>query len=318
MVTVRATAILTLLGLVYAGLAQGDDNVLYRCTDSQGTLVFSNSRQGFQECREVGRFPKATAPAAQVQAIQPSPPVPAGTAPPAAAGSVAAPAAVASAPTPAARGTSVKRGAVYRYDRNGVVHYTNVKPAGAGTSAELVFTYAIENCIACEIRSTVDWHNVTLRLDEYRPEIARAAMTHGVDEALVRAVIHAESAYRVNARSHKGAQGLMQLIPATATRFGVTDAYDPGQNIAGGVQYLAWLLNRFNGDTRLATAGYNAGEGAVDRHGGVPPYAETQVYVERVAILHGRYRAALDAAAGVVPTAAALPSSASRLVGTAQ
>lgn len=313
MVTVRATAILTLLGLAHAGLVQGDDNVLYRCTDSQGTLVFSNSRQGFQDCREVGRYPKPAPSATQVRAIEPAGPIDTAVAP-VAAGSVATPAAPAPA-TPA--GNSVKRGAVYRYERDGVVHYTNVKPAGAGSRAELVFTYAIENCIACEIRSTVDWHNVALRLDEYRPEIARSAMEHGVDEALVRAVIHAESAYRANARSHKGAQGLMQLIPATATRFGVTDAYDPAQNIAGGVQYLAWLLNRFNGDIRLATAGYNAGEGAVDRHGGVPPYAETQVYVERVAILHGRYRAALDAAAGVMPATAAT-SAASRLVGTAQ
>ena len=315
MVTVRTTTIPALLGLAFAGLLQAGDNVLYRCTDGQGTLVFSNSRQGFQECREVGRFPKAAAPATQVKAIEPAPPAPAAT--PAAAGSVAAPGAVAAAPT----GNSVKRGAVYRYDRDGIIHYTNVRPSGSGTKAELVFTYAIENCIACEIRSSVDWHSVALRLDEYRPEIARAAMEHGVDEALVRAVIHAESAYRANARSHKGAQGLMQLIPATATRFGVTDAYDPAQNIAGGVQYLAWLLNRFNGDTRLATAGYNAGEGAVDRHGGVPPYAETQVYVERVAILHGRYRAALDAAAGVLPATAssvATPVSASRLIGTVQ
>ncbi|WP_205985044.1 lytic transglycosylase domain-containing protein, partial [Pseudofulvimonas gallinarii] len=235
---------------------------------------------------------------------------------PPAAGAIASPAA---APAPG----SVKRGAVYRYDRDGVIHYTNVRPTAPGTKAELVFTYAIENCIACEIRSSVDWHSVALKLDEYRSEIARAAMAHGVDEALVRAVIHAESAYRANARSNKGAQGLMQLIPATAARFGVTDPYDPAQNIAGGVQYLAWLLNRFNGDVRLATAGYNAGEGAVDRHGGVPPYAETQVYVERVAILHGRYRAALDAAAGVLPATASAAANGgnpgnARLIGTVQ
>ncbi len=324
MVIVRVTVFLSLLGLAAAGPVQADDNVLFRCTDAQGTLVFSNSRQGYQDCREVGRFPKPTTPATQVTAIQPTravaaqpgPSTSAGT--PAAAGAVATPATATAPPA----SSSVKRGAVYRFDRDGVIHYTNVRPTTPGTKAELVFTYAIENCIACEIRSTVDWHSVALRVDEYRPEIARAAMAHGVDEALVRAVIHAESAYRANARSNKGAQGLMQLIPATAARFGVTDAYDPAQNIAGGVQYLAWLLNRFNGDIRLATAGYNAGEGAVDRHGGVPPYAETQVYVERVAILHARYRAALDAAAGVLPaTASAVPSATSRdarLIGTVQ
>lgn len=312
MVIVRFTITATLLGLLAAGPVSASDNVLYRCTDAQGTLVFSNSQQGFQGCREVGRFPKPSAPATQIRAIEPT--RHAAEAAPAAAGSIATPTA---STAPAAASGSVKRGAVYRYDRDGVVHYTNVRPSGTGTRAELVFTYAIENCIACEIRSSVDWHNVALRLDEYRSEIARAAMEHGVDEALVRAVIHAESAYRANARSNKGAQGLMQLIPATAARFGVTDAYDPAQNIVGGVKYLAWLLNRFNGDVRLATAGYNAGEGAVDRHGGVPPYQETQVYVDRVAILHGRYRAALDAAAGVLP-AAASSSTASRLIGTAE
>lgn len=124
--------------------------------------------------------------------------------------------------------------------------------------------------------------------------VTSLAKRHGVDARLVHAVITVESAYQPRARSPKGARGLMQLMPATAQRFGVTDVYDPGQNIAGGVEYLAWLLKRFNGDTRLAAAGYNAGEGAVDRHGGVPPYAETQVYVERVGILHARYRAALD------------------------
>lgn len=82
----------------------------------------------------------------------------------------------------------------------------------------------------------------------------------------------------------------MQLMPATARRFGVTDSFDASQNIHGGVQYLAWLLRRFNGNLTTAAAGYNAGEGAVDRHGGVPPYRETQNYVVRVAQLADRYR----------------------------
>ena len=113
-----------------------------------------------------------------------------------------------------------------------------------------------------------------------------------MDEAIVRAIIHAESAYNPNALSRAGAQGLMQLMPATARRFGVSNAFDAAQNIQGGVQYLAWLLKRFNNNLTLAAAGYNAGEGAVDKYKGVPPYSETQRYVVRVAQLADRYRGA--------------------------
>ena len=87
----------------------------------------------------------------------------------------------------------------------------------------------------------------------------------------------------------------MQLMPATAERFGVSDAFDASQNIRGGVKYLAWLLKRFNGNVTLAAAGYNAGEGAVDKYDGVPPYKETQRYVERVGVLADRYRGLLAA-----------------------
>ena len=83
-------------------------------------------------------------------------------------------------------------------------------------------------------------------------------------------------------------------MPGTARRFGVMDAFNAGQNIRGGVQYLAWLLKRFNGNLSLAAAGYNAGEGAVDKYGGVPPYSETQRYVQRVAVLAERYRSGLN------------------------
>ena len=114
------------------------------------------------------------------------------------------------------------------------------------------------------------------------PEILRATIGTGVSPAMVVAVIAVESAGRVDAVSHKGAEGLMQLIPDTAERFGVTDSTDPAQNIRGGVAYLDWLLKRFDNDVVLALAGYNAGEGAVDRNGGVPPFAETRTYVPRV------------------------------------
>lgn len=185
----------------------------------------------------------------------------------------------------------VLRGAVYRVKRgSGITEYTNVKPLGA--VFDVLFTY-IATCAACDIHSKIDWLHTPLRLDAYRGEIAQAAMDSGVDASLLRAVIHAESAFNPLAVSIKGAQGLMQLMPSTASDLGVSDAFDVGQNIEAGARYIAQLLKDFNGDEQLATAAYNAGAGAVRKYGGVPPYAETQVYVQRVATLHDRYRKAL-------------------------
>ena len=113
-------------------------------------------------------------------------------------------------------------------------------------------------------------------------DIRHSATGARISPALVLAVIAVESAGRADAVSKVGATGLMQLMPATAERFGVTDASHPGQNVAGGIAYLDWLLTRFGGDPILALAAYNAGEGAVDTHFGVPPYAETQAYVPKV------------------------------------
>lgn len=112
--------------------------------------------------------------------------------------------------------------------------------------------------------------------------IAQAARTFNVSHGLIKAVMHTESGFNINARSPVGAQGLMQLMPATARRFNVSNAYDPHQNIHAGAKYLSWLLKRFKGDLSLALAAYNAGEGNVDKYGGIPPFRETQDYVRRV------------------------------------
>jgi soluble lytic murein transglycosylase-like protein len=116
--------------------------------------------------------------------------------------------------------------------------------------------------------------------------ILRAGEKYGVDPRFIHAVIWQESKYKVKARSHAGAQGLMQLMPPTARRFGCTDPYDTVSNIDAGTKYLRWLLKRFDGNVSLALAGYNAGEGSVDKYNGIPPYNETQNYVR---IITGRY-----------------------------
>jgi soluble lytic murein transglycosylase-like protein len=113
----------------------------------------------------------------------------------------------------------------------------------------------------------------------------------GVDPALVKAIIANESAFDANATSETGAQGLMQLEPGTAAELGVGNAYDPAQNIWGGTRYIRGLLERFHGDMRLAIAAYNAGPGAVEKYGGVPPYGQTQAYVENVLDSYRKYKA---------------------------
>ena len=118
--------------------------------------------------------------------------------------------------------------------------------------------------------------------EEFRDLINNTAQRHGVHPEFVHAVIDVESAFDPNALSKKGAQGLMQLMPDTAERFGVTNAFNPAQNIDGGTRYLRYLLDLFGGDTRLALAAYNAGENKVLEVKGVPPYRETRNYVARV------------------------------------
>jgi soluble lytic murein transglycosylase-like protein len=127
------------------------------------------------------------------------------------------------------------------------------------------------------------------RRSKYDPYIEHYATKYAIDATLVRAVIQVESGFDPTRVSRKGARGLMQLMPATAKRFGVTKIHDPEQNIRGGVQYLAYLTRLFNGDLPRILAGYNAGENAVLRYGGIPPYEETSTYVVKaMTVYRGR------------------------------
>ena len=119
------------------------------------------------------------------------------------------------------------------------------------------------------------------KFDEY---VMKASNKYEVDSNLIHAVIKAESSYDPYAVSPKGAGGLMQLMPATATQYGVIDRFSPEENIDGGTKYLKFLLNRYDGDISLAVAAYNAGEGAVDKYGDIPPYAETRAYVQKISL----------------------------------
>ncbi|WP_411850537.1 lytic transglycosylase domain-containing protein [Stenotrophomonas sp. LGBM10] len=285
---------------------------LYKCVGADGIPSYVSKRVSAASCSVVSNYrPDRSAPRRQAVPAPVAPPAAAPVAPAVAvaqadganagtaitATASAAPAAtVLSAPSaPAARTGKAQRvvnGQVYTYMKDGVRHYTSARPAQVASLGQVrtIHYSFIERCYACGANPGVNFGSVRLNTTAFQAEIAAAAREFGVEEAVVRAIIHAESAYNPTALSRAGAQGLMQLMPPTARRFGVTDSYDAAQNIRGGVQYLSWLLKRFNGNLTLAAAGYNAGEGAVDRHGGVPPYSETQYYVKRVALLADRYR----------------------------
>lgn len=206
-----------------------------------------------------------------------------------------------------ASGDRVLRGAVYRVvRRDGSVEYTNLRPAGQQDHAvTMLFSY-IATCVACNLHSNIRWDAVALNLTAYADVIQLASQESGVDEAFLRAIIHAESAFNPRAMSLKGAQGLMQLMPGTALDMGVRDAFDTAQNIRGGARYLGLLLRTFSGNERLAAAAYNAGPAAVQRYKGVPPYAETQVYVDRVGTLRKRYGVAIRPSGGRTPVVAGM------------
>lgn len=174
---------------------------------------------------------------------------------------------------------------VYTYRQsNGVPVFTDAVP----------FDQSYEvmefSCYACNPHSNVNWKRTKLHLHEYSSQISLAANEHGVDPALIRALIHAESGFNPRAKSKKGAIGLMQLMPGTASDMGV-NPNSATENIEGGVKYLALLLDQYKGDITLATAAYNAGPGMVNKYNGVPPFSETQTYVKRVKLLHERYKA---------------------------
>lgn len=179
-------------------------------------------------------------------------------------------------------GASAEAQIYTRVNPNGVVEATNVPESAAGFR----LTYPGKGTLI---------HSRSFRglyAGEYDHHIEAAASVWGVSGALVRAVIQVESEFDRNAVSSKGAQGLMQLMPFTARRFSVQDAFDARQNVFAGVQYLRLLLDMFGGDVALALAGYNAGENAVLRYGGIPPYKETQGYVRRIqALLASGFRA---------------------------
>jgi soluble lytic murein transglycosylase-like protein len=148
-----------------------------------------------------------------------------------------------------------------------------------GQSTEAVHTR--ERGVSMAISQSLDGFSTGDRtVDEF---IVQSGTRHGVDPVLLYAIMHRESSFKRHAVSHKGARGLMQLMPATAARFGVSNIFDPRQNIDAGARYMRFLLNFFGGDVSLALAGYNAGEGAVLKYGRrIPPYNETQEYVRRI------------------------------------
>lgn len=195
---------------------------------------------------------------------------------------------------------SVTAGNVYKFtDADGNVLFTNVvnsrkKPSGEGfkqyTKLQKVTWFKDTN-----VHKYGNWGDNEFAVrpsfsknrNAFDDIIRQSALALNVDHGLVKAIIHTESGFNPRARSKPGAQGLMQLMPATAAMYDVMDAYDPGENIRAGTRHIKYLITRYNNDLELALAAYNAGEGNVKKYGGIPPFAETQDYVKRVM---SRYR----------------------------
>lgn len=170
-----------------------------------------------------------------------------------------------------------------RVDRNGVVHYTNVRQNGTGWRRVVdERDPEIGNSNAHRWNPPVTRRSDPDRFTRYDAHIREAAALYQLPEPFIRAVMQVESNFYPDVVSVDGAMGLMQLMPATAANMGVLDAFDPRQNVLGGTRFLRLLANRFKGDLILTVAAYNAGQGAVNKYGGVPPYPETRRYVRRV------------------------------------
>jgi len=175
---------------------------------------------------------------------------------------------------------------IYRFtDKDGMVHYTNIKPV----SQTNVKTFSFPCYVSDPKCQQLDWERIPLNRLAFSEAIEATAEVFSIEESLIRAIIHAESAYQPEALSPQGAQGLMQLMPATQKELQIKNIFDPVSNIEGGTRYLASLLKEFNQNIDLATAAYNAGPGAVHKYGGIPPFKETREYVRRVKILYRRY-----------------------------
>jgi hypothetical protein len=188
----------------------------------------------------------------------------------------------------ALHGAAAPSGVTYLYtynDRNGNVVINNLPPAflkGQGLILRHVGVGHVRLAMTRQEMAKV------LRSPELLAMVDSIAAAEGIDPYLARAVIQAESAFYARARSRTGALGLMQLMPQTAERFGVVDPFDPRQNITGGVKYLKWLSDTFSGDLTKVVAAYNAGENAVTKYRGIPPFAETRAYVPRVLNLYAK------------------------------
>lgn len=175
---------------------------------------------------------------------------------------------------------------IYRYvEKDGTIVYTNVPPPGAKKASKLKGTFTEAPAPTAPVKGRARTP------DELEPHIAAAATRYRIPTALVRAIMHTESNFNSNAVSPKGASGLMQLMPGTASDMYVKDIFDSRDNIEGGVRYLRVLANLFEGDMVKMVAAYNAGPDAVRKYGGqVPPYPETQAYVRKVLQLYFHYK----------------------------